>query len=140
MKSTLACIICNRTLGGRQRRFCSLRCKNADTNNRHQNYAAQRTRGLRRKLELLEQQGARCRRCGYDGNLAALSWHHVEPRRKSFSLDMRALSNRSEAEILREASKCVVLCLNCHAETHFPGYALPLPPPKGSKTVRKAAA
>jgi hypothetical protein len=124
MKSNPACIVCKRPLCGRQRRFCSRRCKNADTNNRHQNYAAQKTRGMRRKIELLGQRGTRCSTCGYDRNLAALSWHHVDPRKKSFSLDLRSLSNRSEAEIHSEAAKCVVLCLNCHAETHFPEYVV----------------
>lgn len=124
MKSNLTCVVCARTLGGRQRRFCSRHCKNADTNNRHQNYAAQKNRGLRRKVDLLDQHGARCRSCGYNRNLAALSWHHIDPRKKSFPLDMRSLSNRSEAEILREAAKCVVLCLNCHAETHYPEFAV----------------
>jgi predicted Zn-ribbon and HTH transcriptional regulator len=127
MKSVATCVICGRSLGGRQRRFCSRRCKNADTNNRHQNYAAQKSRGLRRKTELLKRQGARCRSCGYDRNLAALSWHHVDPSGKSFSLDMRSLSNRSDSEIRREAAKCVVLCLNCHAETHYPECAVAIP-------------
>jgi len=124
MKSILSCVTCERALSGRQRRFCSRHCKNADTNNRHQSYAAQKSRGLRRKIELLDRHGARCRSCGYDRNLAALSWHHVDPRKKAFSLDMRSLSNRSETEILREAAKCVVLCLNCHAETHFPEFVV----------------
>ena len=124
MESNLHCVVCERSLGGRQRRFCSLRCKNANTNNRHQSYAAQKLRGLRRKLDLLERHGARCRTCGYDRNLAALLWHHSDPRKKSFSLDMRSLSNRSEREILHEAAKCIVLCLNCHAETHFPEFAV----------------
>ena len=64
--------------------------------------------------------GGRCTRCGYDRNLAALVWHHLEPADKKFSLDLRALSNRSLDEVLREAAKCTVLCANCHAETHFP--------------------
>jgi hypothetical protein len=126
MKSNPTCVVCERALSGRQRRFCSRHCKNADTNNRHQNYAAQKSRGLRRKLDLLDRHGARCRRCGYDRNLAALSWHHADPRKKSFSLDMRSLSNRSEAEIFREAAKCIVLCLNCHAEMHFPELSVPV--------------
>lgn len=123
MKSkTARCVICGGALIGRQSRFCSRRCKNADTNARNQSYLAQKTRGTRRKLDLLGAGGARCSRCGYDRNLAALTWHHLDPCKKSFSLDMRSLSNRGEAEILSEASKCIVLCANCHAEEHFPQY------------------
>lgn len=77
-------------------------------------------RGLRRKQELLEKAGGRCTICGYDRNLAALTWHHLNPTLKRFSLDLRSLSNRSAAEVEAEVSKCVVLCANCHAETHFP--------------------
>ncbi len=33
------------------------------------------------------------------------------------------MSNRSEAEVRGEAIKCVVLCANCHAETHVPKLA-----------------
>jgi hypothetical protein len=71
---------------------------------------------------LLRECGARCSRCGYDRNLAALAWHHLDPQSKMFSLDLRSLSNRREAEIRLEVAKCIVLCANCHAETHFPKY------------------
>jgi hypothetical protein len=119
MKSIMQCAVCSGPLSGRQKRFCSRHCKNADTNNRHQSYLAQSMRGLRRKQELLEKAGGRCSVCGYDRNLAALTWHHLDPMLKRFSLDLRSLSNRSAAEIEIEVSKCVVLCANCHAETHF---------------------
>lgn len=117
------CSTCGAGLAGRQRRFCSRRCKNADTNHRHQSYGKQQARGLARKLQLLAEAGSRCSRCGYDRNLAALTWHHIDRATKVFSLDMRSMSNRSEAEVRREAAKCIVLCANCHAETHFPNLA-----------------
>lgn len=117
---TLTCVTCNSALGGRQRRFCSLRCKNLDTNNRHQNYAAQQERGLRRKLRLVHEAGGKCTECGYDRNLAALTWHHIDPDSKRFQLDLRSLSNRSEWEIRQELAKCMLLCANCHAEIHSP--------------------
>lgn len=124
MKSDIKCVTCGGPLSGRQRRFCSRHCKNQDTNFRHQSYVAQKARGLKRKLQLLEADGACCSLCGYDRNMAALSWHHIDPRRKLFSLDMRSLSNRSAAEIATEVAKCVVLCVNCHAEAHFPQYRI----------------
>jgi len=117
------CSTCAVSLRGRQTRFCSRRCKNQDTNNRHQNYVAQSARELQRKVELIARFGGRCMRCGYDRNLAALTWHHLDPCLKSFDLDLRTLSNRSIDVIEREVSKCVLLCANCHAEAHFPQYA-----------------
>ena len=114
------CATCQALLCGRQRRFCSRRCKNADTNHRHQNYVRQQARGLARKMEFLAMAGRRCSQCGYDRNLAALTWHHVDPGTKRFTIDLRTLSNRRLAEIREELAKCVVLCANCHAETHHP--------------------
>lgn len=114
------CSICGRTLKGRQRKYCGRKCKNHDTNNRHQNYLSQQVRGLRRKLALVAERGGRCERCGYRKNYAALAWHHIDPAEKSFELDLRAMSNRSDAILAVEAAKCRLLCANCHAETHHP--------------------
>jgi len=120
MQSDLSCASCSAVLAGRQRRFCSRRCKNVDTNKRHQSYACQQIRGLKRKLELIAQMGGRCVRCGYDRNLAALNWHHLDPGQKSFALDLRSLSNRRTTEIRTEVAKCILVCANCHAEIHWP--------------------
>jgi len=123
MPNLSRCHICKRKLAGRQRKYCSRDCKNKDTNHHHQSYRAQQARGLRRKAELLEMFGGKCEECGYDRNYAALSWHHLDPSRKSFELDARSLSNRSHAAIMEEASKCKLLCANCHAEAHFPHFS-----------------
>ncbi|HEU4774837.1 MAG TPA: hypothetical protein VFS82_10030 [Lysobacter sp.] len=124
MESETVCVGCARLLTGRQRRFCSRSCKNRDTNNRHQNYLSQQARGLGRKIKLIAEAGGCCTTCGYKRNLAALTWHHKDPSRKTFSLDLRSLSNRSHAEIRAEIEKCVLLCANCHAETHFPALSI----------------
>lgn len=118
----MRCVICHDTLSGRQTKYCSRRCKNADTNHHHQSYRAQQARALRRKIELLEMFGSKCMQCGYDRNYAALAWHHIDPKLKSFELDARSLSNRSRAVVLSEARKCRLLCANCHAEAHFPHF------------------
>lgn len=118
------CATCKGPLRGRQRRFCSLRCKNLDTNNRHQSYAAQQHRGRARKLDLIRLKGAKCEHCGYNRNYAALEFHHPDPLKKDFQLDIRILSNRRWDTILVEAEKCLLLCSNCHAEIHNPGCVL----------------
>lgn len=120
MPAELRCASCAAPLAGRQRRFCSRRCKNNDTNHRLQSYARQQARGMARKVALLADAGACCRRCGYRKDLAALAWHHVDPAEKLFTLDLRSLSNRREQEIRKEAAKCIVPCANCHAEAHHP--------------------
>src|SRR5215210_4278981 len=112
-----ACIICQAKLTGRQIRFCSLDCKNAWTNNKHQNYASQQQRGRQRRRLLIQQKGGRCAACGYSKNQAALAFHHTDPSIKTFPIDLRSCSNNSLEALLREAEKCQLLCLNCHAET-----------------------
>ena len=84
----------------------------------------QQERGLARKRELVALAGGCCTRCGYQRNLAALTWHHCAPGEKRFHLDVRSLSNRSVAEIRAELAKCILLCANCHAEEHFPELAM----------------
>jgi len=117
------CVICEATLTGRQTVFCSRRCKNASTNNKHQNYVSQQQRGRQRKQLLIQRKGDRCERCGYRRNEAALAVHHLEPKDKSFPLDIRHCSNTSWNALLAEARKCQLLCLNCHAEIHNPEFS-----------------
>lgn len=58
--------------------------------------------------------GGRCRGCGYQKSLAALEFHHRDPREKDFEIS----SKMSWAAIEPELQKCILLCKNCHAETH----------------------
>ena len=114
MKNGSNCSICNAALTGKQTLFCSRRCKTSF----HQSYPSQKKRGLKRKLQLIDDLGGKCSRCGYATNLAALAFHHLHG--KEFQLDARALSNRKIDVILKEVAKCKLLCHNCHAEVHNP--------------------
>jgi hypothetical protein len=96
--------------------FCSTRCKNKQ----HQSYNAQKQRGFKRKLKLFNLAGGKCSKCGYNRNLAGLSFHHLEAKEKDFKLDMRSLSNRTLDKVMSEFRKCLLLCHNCHAEIHNP--------------------
>jgi hypothetical protein len=120
------CLVRKAALTGRQEKFCSRGCKNGFTNNRHQNYQSQQQRGRRRRESLIRSRGGRCGRCGYDRNAAALAFHHPDPAIKSFGIDLRKCSNTSWNLLMAEAEKCLLLCLNCHAEIHNPGFHLDL--------------
>lgn len=78
---------------------------------------AEHVAARRRRVKeiLVAEAGGRCRLCGYDRCVAALHFHHVDPTRKSFAVSRRGVT-RSIAEARAEASKCVLLCSNCHAE------------------------
>lgn len=69
----------------------------------------------RAKARLVEEAGGQCRLCGYDRCVAALQFHHLDPGEKRFEVAGRGLAR--SFEVLRaEASKCALLCANCHAE------------------------
>jgi hypothetical protein len=117
------CVICETLLAGKQSKFCSARCKHSFTNNKHQNYQSQQRRGRQRRQLLIQQKGDCCERCGYKSNQAALAFHHLNPATKSFPVDLRSCSNTSWQTLLEEAQKCMLLCLNCHAEIHNPDFS-----------------
>jgi hypothetical protein len=117
------CEVCGKELLGRQMKFCSAKCKLATTNNKHQNYVSQKRRGYDRKAELVAMKGGKCSICGYSKNSSALCFHHIDPKIKSFPIDIRRCSNSSWDNLIKEANKCMLLCLNCHAELHNPSFA-----------------
>jgi DNA-binding CsgD family transcriptional regulator len=83
----------------------------------------------RAKQILVEEAGGRCRLCGYERCIGALHFHHVDPRTKRFGLGSRGLA-RSLAALREEASKCVLLCSNCHVEVEMGLAKLALPSPR----------
>ncbi len=116
MNTLSNCIVCGKSLNGKQTKFCSPECKNKDL----QSYEAQKRRGLARKLEIIQAAGGCCSICGYKTNLAALVFHHTDASAKDFKLDMRSLSNRKLDAVMGEIEKCILVCANCHAELHNP--------------------
>ena len=117
MNNRSNCVVCDKRLSGKQSRFCSVSCKNR----LHQSYPSQKRRGLKRKIDLVREFGGECSRCGYNKNIAALEFHHKKG--KSFKLDARSLSNRTQHSVSQEAKKCELVCSNCHAEIHNPDLA-----------------
>lgn len=120
------CIVCEKTLTGTRRKFCSNACncrykyKENKTALNKGTYKCQKSRALRRKIEIINKAGGKCQRCGYNRNLAALQFHHKDPTKKIFKLDARSLSGTVIESIYEEFKKCELLCANCHAETHYP--------------------
>lgn len=66
------------------------------------------------KRTLVAEAGGCCATCGYDACIVNLTFHHVDPRQKSFSMSMA--SGKSIASFRAEARKCVLVCANCHGE------------------------
>lgn len=64
------------------------------------------------KNEILNIFGRKCTNCGYDKCVNALAFHHVG--RKKFELSEK-YGRTKISSLIREASKCILLCANCHA-------------------------
>jgi hypothetical protein len=72
-------------------------------------------RRRRVKQVLVEEAGGACTLCGHARSVAALHFHHVDPAEKAFTVSRHGVT-RSLAAARAEATKCVLLCANCHAE------------------------
>lgn len=67
---------------------------------------------------LIDEFGGECQICGYNKNIGALHFHHVDPSTKEFDISL----NKNVAALNRlreEAKKCVLLCIRCHLEVEL---------------------
>ena len=74
----------------------------------------------RRKQRLVDYKGGKCQGigCGYNKNLTAMEFHHMDPILKDS--DWITLSKLKWTDKLKnELDKCVLLCANCHREEHY---------------------
>ena len=76
--------------------------------------SARRERYKEMAVEFL---GGKCRSCGYHKCIAALQFHHIDPKIKDRSI--KDLICGSWKRIEKELKKCVLLCANCHFELHY---------------------
>lgn len=73
-------------------------------------------RALRTRRELYKKLGGKCKNCGYCKCERALSFHHRNAEEKLFNLNLSNLWSKNRELIDKEAEKCDLLCMNCHAE------------------------
>ena len=69
------------------------------------------------KLNIVNSLGG-CKHCGYKKSLRALSFHHIDPASKNFTLDTSNIMKKKIKDVYEEVAKCILLCQNCHAELH----------------------
>jgi hypothetical protein len=98
------CKYCQREFTQKAKKGCTV-CGSCDTTKRR----------WEARKELIEMLGGRCTQCGYSGNPASLQFHHTDPSNKKYSLYSK---NLLRADRYQEASKCVLLCANCHIAEH----------------------
>lgn len=75
----------------------------------------QKRRRKRRKTDLIEARGGRCRDCGYSACVSALEFHHRDASSKRFAVGNFTGSLR---RLLEEVEGCDLLCANCHRTRH----------------------
>ncbi len=73
-------------------------------------------RRYRAKAAAIKYLGGKCVDCGWQGNQAALQFHHTNTRKKDFIIGN--VANKNWESIKAELRKCIVLCANCHAIRH----------------------
>ena len=69
------------------------------------------------KIKLKHMLGGKCVKCGFD-DIRILHFHHKNPSEKLFTLSSSYASNNINL-LTEEASKCELLCPNCHALEHL---------------------
>ena len=69
------------------------------------------------KVKSVAALGGACRGCGLGSPVDALEFHHVDRKAKEFAISVDGVP-RSWARVEAELAKCVLLCANCHRETH----------------------
>jgi hypothetical protein len=87
--------------------YCNVKCWNRA--NRHLDRLARKQRAVTYK-------GGKCQRCGYNNCLAALEFHHRNPKYKKETIGL--WDRPTWKRLKRELDKCDLLCANCHREVH----------------------
>jgi hypothetical protein len=75
----------------------------------------------RKKKDLLiEYKGGKCEKCGIESEISDIyDFHHKDPTQKEFGLSGNYGKNLSLDLCKKEVDKCLLLCKNCHAITHY---------------------
>lgn len=70
----------------------------------------------RKKLFAVERFGGKCVICGYNKNPSALCFHHKDDNKEQ--KPSYIISRWAWERAKKELDKCILVCLNCHAEIH----------------------
>jgi hypothetical protein len=115
------CEVCDAPIGGQKVKYCSNKCKQKANWDRVKiqpnTYHSQTKRAIERKLKLIELRGGGCEVCGYDKNVGAIDFHHIDPSIKDDNVNTIARTRGKQA-LSDEIAKCIILCKNCHADFH----------------------
>lgn len=78
------------------------------------------------KKQSVAYKGGKCICCGYADCLAAMDFHHIDPKSKKSQVTSAVRPNRVFERNKEELDKCVLLCVRCHREFHAGFRSLPI--------------
>src|SRR3954469_21491921 len=70
--------------------------------------------------------GGKCTICGYDKEITAFDYHHIDPSIKTKEISIIIRDGCGWDRIVAEARKCTILCCRCHREVHSGITKLPI--------------
>ena len=70
------------------------------------------------KNKAIEYKGGKCQTCGYNKCNRSLTFHHLDPSKKTFEVNSNNMFALSWDKVKIELDKCILLCANCHGELH----------------------
>jgi len=70
------------------------------------------------KNNLVKAFGEKCVICEYSRCNRSLTFHHLDPTKKGFSIGNAMSNPRTKALLAEECEKCIMVCNNCHGEIH----------------------
>lgn len=100
----------NNSYDRKQRKTYSSYCKECHSKNTLE-------KRIKFKKDCVEYKGGSCINCGYDKNITALEFHHINPKEKE--MQPSKMMGKSKEFIKNELDKCVLFCSNCHREEHY---------------------
>lgn len=103
---------------------CDLLCQNCHREYHYNESNLINDKRRNDKKIYLEYSGNQCMECGYDKCESSLSFHHRNPKEKSYEVSsLWNIENKSlnelDKHITDEIDKCDILCSNCHSIKHI---------------------
>lgn len=83
---------------------------------RSKNALAVKKKRIKLREKAVEYMGGCCNICKYNAYIEAFDFHHIDPKTKAFEISDNPTRAWEKTKI--ELDKCVLLCANCHIETH----------------------